>query len=386
MLSSFPDNELRQIASSGLFRKRQTIHSAQGATVRLQNKDFINFCSNDYLGLAADPRLSESLKAATDQYGVGSGSSQLVCGRSKPIRQLEEAVAEHTGRDRALIFSSGYMANMAVISSLAANKNDLIVLDKLNHASLIDAARLSRAKLKRYLHADMESLQRQLAPRAALKLVATESVFSMDGDMAPLANIASTCRDGQALLLVDDAHGFGVFGDEGKGSLAYFSLTQEDAPVLMATFGKALGGFGAFVAGPEKLIELMVQKARTLIYSTALPAAIAHTNKRALELVANDKQLSEKLFAQIKRFKQGAKQLSLPLKESASPIQPLVIGEPDRAVQVSENLLQKGILVTAIRPPTVPKGSSRLRITLSARHNDTQVDYLLECLASALKT
>ena len=379
------EQELTRIKSARLYRQPFCVDGPQGPTVYLQNKELINFCSNDYLGLANDVRLINALKASAERHGVGSGASQMVCGRSHAHAELEESLAEHTGRDKVLLFSSGYLANVAIISTLAANDDDLVLEDKLSHASAIDGALLSRAKLRRYLHSDLGSLSKQLKVSAQNKLVFTESVFSMDGDIAPLPETASVCEQEKALLLADDAHGFGVLGVHGGGVLEHFGLTQEAVPIMMATFGKALGGFGAFVAGPEGIMSFLAQKARPLIYSTALPPAIAATNLEALKLVQTDPERREKLFALIARFKQGAKQLALPLKESNTPIQPLMLGEPAVAMQASENLFEKGFLIGAIRPPTVPPNTSRLRITFSARHSEQQVDCLLEGLATMMK-
>jgi len=385
MLPLSHQRELAQIKARGLWRQRRTLEGAQGPTVRLQDREVLNFCSNDYLGLANDPRLIRTLKKSAQRYGVGSGSSQLICGRSRALAELEAFVADYTGRDKALVFSSGYLANLAIINTLAASRHDLVLQDKLNHASAIDAAILSRAKLKRYAHVDIPSLNHGLRFPARNKLVFTEGVFSMDGDIAPLPGIVSASRENRALLLVDDAHGFAVLGASGGGSLEHFNLKQQEAPVLMATFGKALGGAGAFIAGDEAIMDFLLQKARPLIYSTALPAALAATNQEALKIAASDGGRREKLFALIKRFKQGARELSLPLKESATPIQPLMTGAAETAARISDLLLAQGVLIGAIRPPTVPVNSSRLRVTFSSAHTEEQVDCLLERLASVLR-
>ena len=385
MHPSVYQRQLAQIKAKGLDRRRLAIDGAQGATVRLQGRDVLNFCSNDYLGLASDPRLISTFRKAARRYGIGSGSSQLICGRSRAMVELEDFIADYTGRDQALVFSSGYLANLALISALATNRQDLIVQDKLSHASAIDAAVLSRATLKRYVHADMDSLNSCLSFPAENKLLFTEGVFSMDGDIAPLPEIASASRKKDALLIVDDAHGFGVLGETGRGSLERFKLKQKDAPVLMATFGKALGGAGAFVAGNETIMHFLLQKARPLIYSTALPPALAATNHAALKIAAADLARRERLFELIKRFKRGARELSLPVQESDTPIQPLITGDAETTVRISDSLLAQGILISAIRPPTVPVHSSRLRITFSSAHTEGQVDYLLECLSRVLK-
>ncbi len=384
MLSSAYAHELAQIKAKGLYRRRLIIDGAQGPSVRLKDKQVLNFCSNDYLGLAKDPRLIRTFKQAAERYGISSGSSPLVCGRSRALADLEAAVAAHTGRDKALVFSSGYLANLAIMNGLASDKQDLVLQDKLNHASIIDAAILSRARLRRYLHRDIDSLKRRLRLPARQRLVSTEGVFSMEGDIAPLPGVVAACREHGATLIVDDAHGLGVLGEGGGGSLEHFKLNQNDVPVLMATFGKALGGAGAFVAGSAELIDFLLQKARPLIYSTALAPALAASNRAALEIAANEPGRREKLFALIKRFKKGAHELALPLKDSATPIQPLMIGDAETAVRISDKLLEQGVLISAIRPPTVPVNSARLRITFSAGHTAAQVGRLLECLSLVL--
>jgi 8-amino-7-oxononanoate synthase len=312
---------------------------------------------------------------------VGSGASSLVCGRSTAHLELEEEVARFTGRDKALVFSSGYLANLSIITTLAKHRRDCIFQDRLNHASIIDAAMLSPAKLVRYPHSDAEALAESLAKEHAnFKLVLTDSVFSMDGDMAPLDDLAGSCEINNACLAVDDAHGFGVFGRQGKGLLDHLHLGQNEVPLLMATFGKALGCAGAFVAGQESLVELLVQQARPYIYSTALAPALAVAAKKGLQLIQTESWRQENLFAMIKRFRQGASQAGLKIENSNSPIQPLIVGDPGQTTRLSDALLEKGFMITAIRPPTVPSGTSRLRITITASHTETDIDQLIEAL------
>jgi 8-amino-7-oxononanoate synthase len=373
---------LSRRSQEGLYRQRLTLESAQGPTVRLQGREYLNFCSNDYLGLASHPKVIEGLRAAAVEYGAGSGASHLVCGHSRPHHQLEEALAEFTGRPRALLFSCGYMANTGVLTTLL-QKGDQVFQDRLNHASLLDGGLYSGARFRRFPHNDVPALERKLQkPEAAgLKLVVVDGVFSMDGDTAPLAELAAVCRRRQAWLMVDDAHGFGVMGERGAGSTEAAGLDAESVPVLMATLGKALGTAGAFVAGSEVLIEGLIQQARNYIYTTALPPAVAAATGVSLRLLQQESWRRGHLQDLISRFRRGAVQLELPLMASSSPIQPLLAGEARRASAISERLRQQGLLIGAIRPPTVPAGTSRLRVTLSAAHAAEQVDQLLEQLA-----
>ncbi len=376
-------NQLDELKRKSLFRNRKTIESAQASRVVLNGKTFINFCSNDYLGFANHPKIVKAFKRGADKYGVGSGASSLVCGRSKAHLELEEEVAKITGRDKAILFSSGYLANLAIVGSFAQTRKDCVFQDKLNHASMLDASQISRSKLVRYPHLDVSRLGEALSSeRTNTKLVLTDSIFSMDGDIAPLREIAELSARHEAMLVVDEAHGFGVFGEHGSGVLRDLNLDQRDAPLMMATFGKALGCAGAFVAGAENNIELMIQKARTYIYSTALAPAVAVAANEGLRLLVSESWRQEHLFALIKRFREGARLTGLPIMDSISHIQPLITGSADKATKLSETLLKQGLLISAIRPPTVPKNSSRLRITLSADHSEEDVDLLLDVLAS----
>ena len=373
--------DLDYIRGAGLFRKRRVIKSPQGAVVTVDNQRLVNFCSNDYLGFANDARLIRALQQAAETYGVGSGASQLVCGRSSMHAELETELARITGRDRAVVFSSGYLANLSLAMTLCPGRTDLIVADRLSHASMIDAARLSPAVFKRYRHADPVSLEQQLNKWGQKrKLVLTDSIFSMDGDVAPLPDIVKVCRQARACLVVDDAHGFGVLGKSGRGALEYFDLGQEDVPLLMATFGKALGVFGAFIAGQTQLIELLIQRARTYIYTTALPPALAATALMSLRLLDDEPWRREHLQSLIKRFQEGAVQLGLPVLPSSTPIQPLMVGSASAAVKLSDKLFRQGFFISAIRPPSVPNNTARLRITLSAAHTEEQIDHLLDAL------
>lgn len=392
--SQLPDN-LETIAAACLYRSRRIIASPQGINLQIDGRNIINFCSNDYLGLANHPDVVSAFKVAADHYGVGSGSAHLICGHSVAHHALEEELAAFTGRDRALLFSTGYMANIGVISALLG-RGDAVFEDRLNHASLLDGGLLSGARFKRYAHADVENLNVHLKKATGNKLIVTDGVFSMDGDFAPLQALSVAAKAEDAWLMVDDAHGLGVIGERGGGLLEYFGLNQNDVPVLMGTLGKGFGTFGAFVAGSDVLIETLIQKARTYIYTTALPAAVAEATRASLKIVIAENWRRDKLNKLADRFRMGAGQLGLQLinpicAESVNPnhitsaIQPIIIGESQRAMELSNALLNAGFLVSAIRPPTVPQGSARLRVTFSALHGEHQVDRLLDALYKATR-
>lgn len=368
---------LAQRREQDLFRQRLTLDSAQGPLVRIDGREFLNFCSNDYLGLAAHPRVVERFQRAASEYGVGSGASHLVCGHSRPHQALEEALAELTGRPRALLFSSGYAANTGTLGTLL-KPGDHVFQDRLNHASLLDGGLHSGARFSRFKHNDVSDLARRMAGIDSPRLVVVDGVFSMDGDTAPLAELAALCRREQAWLMVDDAHGIGVMGERGAGSVEAAGLSVEDVPVLMATLGKSLGSAGAFVAGDELLIEALLQQARNYVYTTATPPAVAAAALASLELLQAEPWRRDHLHALIARFRRGAAQLGLALMDSESAIQPLLCGDAARALSLSRQLRERGLLISAIRPPTVPAGTSRLRITLSAAHSEQQVDRLLD--------
>jgi len=361
--------QLESLKLQGLYRSRRII----------DDKTVVNFCSNDYLGLAKNETVIAAFKKAADIYGVGSGSAHLICGHSYAHHALEEELAQFTGRERALLFSTGYMANVGTINALL-KQGDSVFEDKLNHASLLDGGLSSVAHFKRYPHADLKQLEKLLTGANGQKLIVTDGVFSMDGDVAPLHELAKIATQKSAWLMVDDAHGFGVLGKMGGGLVEELNLTQNDVPILMGTLGKAFGTFGAFIAGSETLIETLIQSARTYIYTTALPPAIAEATRASLKIIIHETWRREKLQSLITQFKTGAAQLNLPLMPSDSPIQPLLIGDSFRATQMSEQLLNAGFLVSAIRPPTVPKNKARLRITFSALHESEDVARLLETL------
>jgi 8-amino-7-oxononanoate synthase len=370
------ENTLETVAAQGLYRKRRIVASPQGVHLTADGRELLNFCSNDYLGLANHPEVVRAFKNAADRYGVGSGSAHLICGHSEAHHALEEELAEFTGRERALLFSTGYMANLGAISALIGN-GDTVIEDRLNHASLIDGGLLSSARFKRYRHGDPEHLTNLLEDAGGKKLLVTDGVFSMDGDLAPLPDLAKIAQDQDAWLMVDDAHGLGVLGEQGGGVLEHYGLTQTDVPVLVGTLGKAFGTFGAFVAGSDILIELLIQKARTYIYTTALPPAVAEATRASLKIARAESWRRDRLKQLTERFRQGTKQLGLELIASPSPIQPILIGDSRKATALSEALLAAGFLVSAIRPPTVPQGSARLRVTFSAAQEEWQVDRLL---------
>ncbi|MEQ9396148.1 8-amino-7-oxononanoate synthase [Haliea sp.] len=371
---------LEERRAAGLYRQCLTLESGQGPLVRLDGREYLNFCSNDYLGLASHPKVIESLRAAASTWGVGSGASHLVCGHSAPHQALEEALADFTGRPRALLFSSGYAANTGILQALL-QPGDTVLQDRLNHASLLDGGLHSGARLRRFAHNDCADLGRKLAQATGPALVAVDGVFSMDGDSAPLAAIARVCGQRQAWLMVDDAHGFGVAGANGAGSVEAAGLDMAEVPVLMATLGKALGTSGAFVAGSELLIEALIQSTRNYIYTTAMPPALAAASLTALGLLREEAWRREQLAALVTAFREGAGELGLPLVAANSAIQPLLVGDAARAIELSRQLRDRGILISAIRPPTVPAGTSRLRITLSAAHSGAQVERLLATLA-----
>lgn len=368
-----------------LYRSPRISESAQQPLMQIDGKEYLTFCSNDYLGLANHPILIKAFQKAAEKYGVGSGAAHLINGHSIEHTKLEEELAEFTGRDRALLFSTGYMANMGTVNALL-ERGDYLFADRLNHASLVDAGLLSQAKMKRYAHADVSALEKLYRKKSDAQvadsnsMILTDGVFSMDGDEAPLKALSHIAKKNQAWLMVDDAHGFGMLGKQGAGQLEQDKLSQEDVPILMATLGKGVGTAGAFVAGGEELIEYLIQSARTYVFTTAMPPSIAAATRASLEIIQEESWRREKLRTLIQLFKQGAKQLGFDLMPSNTAIQPILIGSSEKGLQISQKLQDKGILVTAIRPPTVPKDSARLRITFSANHTEEHIQKLLEAL------
>ena len=363
----------------GLRRVRRVLASPQRARVTVDGRDYVAFCSNDYLGLAADPRLAAAAREGVDRYGVGGGASHLILGHGTAHHELEEALAQFVRLPRALLFSTGYMANMGVVSALTG-RGDAVFADKLNHASLNDAALVSRAAFKRYAHNDLDALARLLATTTARRrLVVTDAVFSMDGDIAPVAALLELCERHDAYLFIDDAHGFGVLGEAGRGTLEHFGITS-DRIIYMATLGKAAGVAGAFVAGDETLIETLIQNARTYIYTTATPPLLAHALLASLQIIAQEEWRRERLRALIAQLRDGLAVSPWQLMPSETPIQPLLVGGNDAALALSARLAATGLLVPAIRPPTVPQGTARLRISLSADHEAADVARLVAAL------
>lgn len=356
------------------------IDSPQAVEVQAGAERLLSFCSNDYLALANHPAVREAFCTASERYGVGAGASHLVSGHSRAHHLLEEELAEWLGSERTLLFSTGYMANLGVVGVLAG-RGSRILEDRLNHASLIDAARLARAKVSRYPHRSVSRLTELATTGPPVGLVTTDAVFSMDGDLAPLPDLVRIAQSVNARLLVDDAHGFGVLGRTGRGSLEHWGLTPKDPIVLMGTLGKALGTFGAFVAGSDELIEALIQEARTYTYTTALPPAVAEATRASLRIMQEESWRRERLRELVQRFRTGARDLGLSLADSPTPIQPLILGSAARANAAAFALRAAGLLVPAIRPPTVPVGSARLRISLSAGHEFGHVDRLLDALA-----
>ncbi len=365
-----------------LYRQRPLLDSPQGTEVRVDGQTLLAFCSNDYLGLASHPAVIEALQQGAARWGVGGGASHLVIGHSRPHHELGGALAAFTGRPRALLFSTGYMANLAAVTALLG-RGDTVLEDRLNHASLLDAGLLSGARLARYRHNDVAAMAARLAAARGQTLVVTDGVFSMDGDLADLPALAAAARAGQAWLMVDDAHGFGVLGTRGGGIVEQFGLGLDEVPVRVGTLGKALGTAGAFVAGSEALIETLIQFARPYIYTTSQPPALACATLKSLALVRDEPWRRAQLARLVARFREGAAEIGLPLLDSLTPIQPVLVGDSGRALRLSALLRQRGILVGAIRPPTVPAGSARLRITFSASHSLAQLEQLLAALAES---
>lgn len=370
---------LQELKRKHLYRRRRVLSSPQGVEVRVDGRQMLAFCSNDYLGLANHPALKQAMIAGVKKYGVGAGASHLLSGHSAAHHALEEELADFVGAERALLFSTGYMANQAVITALT-NRHSLIIEDRLNHASLIDAARLSRAQVKRYAHADADAVAGMLDSKTDT-MVTTDAVFSMDGDQAPLELLAGITSQAGAWLLADDAHGLGVLGDHGRGSFSQAGLKLAPHTIYMGTLGKAMGTAGAFVAGSEELVETLVQRGRTYIYTTAMPPAVAEATRAAVRLLGDSDELVRKLGHNVNYFRNAASELGLQLMDSTTAIQPIVLGTSEHALAASQMLEADDILVPAIRPPTVPEGTARLRVTLSAAHSEQHIDRLLQALS-----
>jgi 8-amino-7-oxononanoate synthase len=378
------ERSLDELDRGLLRRRRATLATSAGAgewpTVTVDGRPAVDFCSNDYLALARHPDIARAMAAAALRHGAGSGASHLIAGHGVEHARLEEELARFTGRARALLFSTGYMANLAVIGALAG-RGELVLLDRLCHASLIDAALLCRGRMKRFAHADAAAAARALtAGGGSAALIATDGVFSMDGDLAPLGELARVSRAHHCWLVVDDAHGLGVLGPTGGGSLEQCGLDEEAVPVLVGTLGKAFGTFGAFVAGAADVIELLLQRARPYAYTTALPQAVAAATREALRIAAREPWRRERVLHLARRFAQAAHERGVPVMASATPIQPVLLGSAARVLRAQDELLGAGFWVAAIRPPTVAPGGARLRVALSAAHTEAQVDELTRVL------
>ncbi|MDR0934296.1 MAG: 8-amino-7-oxononanoate synthase [Burkholderiaceae bacterium] len=380
MIADDIDQALQELEGNKLLRKRRVIASPCTVQAEVDGRSMLTFASNDYLGLAASPILAETAAEAARRWGVGSGGSHVVTGHMQPHEALEQALADFTGAPRALYFSTGYMANLGIVPALAG-RGDAVFSDRLNHASLIDAVLLSRAENIRYRHNDMAHLASLLKEsKAKRKLILTDSVFSMDGDIASLPALFELAQAHDAWLVIDDAHGFGVLGPHGQGSMAHFGLPFHPRILYMGTLGKAAGVSGAFVAGADNVMEWLLQRARTYTFTTATSPVIAATLVKSLELIREGNHLRERLFSLIERLRAGLSHTRLEMPPSSTAIQPVILGSNETALLASKALADQGILVPAIRPPTVPKGSARLRISLSAGHNAEDIDRLIAAL------
>ena len=378
MSISFIQKELQRLKREGLYRTLRQVEGEQGPTIILDGQEVLNLSSNNYLGLANHPALREAAKEALDRYGCGSGASRSISGNMTLHLELEDKIAALKGTEAALVFNSGYQANIGILSSLVG-EGDVIFSDALNHASIIDGCRLSRAKIVVYPHCDLEQLEAGLkkGPARARKLIVTETLFSMDGDEAPLAEIVDLAERYGAMVMVDEAHATGVLGPNGAGVVAKLGL-GERVQVQMGTLGKALGAFGAYVAGSQALRELLINRSRSFIFSTSLPPAVMAMALAAMDLLYKEPQRRLALWHNCRGMREGLKKLGFNLGESQSQIQPLVIGEVQKCMAFSEQLLQKGVFAQGIRPPSVPQGTSRLRITLMATHTHEHIHRALK--------
>ena len=385
MIVDLLHEELASLAQQGLQRSHRVVASPSAPLLNVDGHAVIAFCSNDYLGLANNPEVIAALAQGANEWGAGAGASHLICGHQKPHEDLQIALARFVGMDKALLFSTGYMANMGIISALVG-RGDAVFADRLNHASLLDAVQLSRAEHMRYPHGDLGILKGQLAATTCKrKMILTDAVFSMDGDLAPLPELFELAEKHDAWLVIDDAHGFGTLGPQGQGSLTHYKLSAHPRIIYMGTLGKAAGVSGAFVAGNATVIDYLLQTSRTHIFTTASAPALAVALQKSLQLIEQADQQRAHLNALITRLRSGLTSLPWELmtqEGTQTPIQPIIVGSNEAALRLTEGLLKQGFWVPAIRPPTVPAGKARLRITLSAKHSETQVDALLSALRS----
>lgn len=373
-------DELRDLENQGLRRSLRTLDSPQGRKVTLGDKQVLNFCSNDYLGLANDARIKRAALEAVEEYGFGSGASRLVCGNMLPHEKLEEELAEFKNVESALVFSSGYMANTGIIPALM-DRHSFVLSDRLNHASITDGIILSRAKLMRYPHADMQFLRDMLKslPAGRPKMIVTDTVFSMDGDRAPLKEIVALACRYEAMVMVDEAHAFGVLGKHG-GGLAQELELGDQVDIQMGTLSKAAGCFGAYACGKKVLRDYLINKSRSFIYTTAMPPALAQAARAALKIIHQEDQLRHQLQDNANFLRTSLKEMGFDTMDSSTPIIPILVKDPSQAKEMSQRLLEQGIFVQAIRPPTVPMGTSRLRLTVTAVHIKEDLQQLLNAL------
>ncbi len=375
MKDTFFRDEINDLKKKGLYRELRTVEGEQDSSVLINGKRVLMFSSNNYLGLANHPGIKKASMDAALYYGTGSGGSRLISGSMEVHRTLEKELALFKGTDGALLFSSGYHANVGAISALAG-EGDLILSDEFNHASIVDGCRLSRGEVRVYKHGDMNSLKEILRRSSKFKrrLIVTDSVFSVDGDIAPLPDIVDLAEKYSALVMVDDAHGTGVLGKKGKGAIEHFGL-EGKVEIQMGTLGKALGSFGAYIAGSEDLIQYLVNKTRSLLYTTALPPSVCGSALAALKILGERPELVSQLRNNASYFRKGMRDLGYPISESGTPILPLILRDPFVTMNMARSLFDEGVYVQGIRPPTVPEGTSRLRITLMASHTREQLDF-----------
>jgi 8-amino-7-oxononanoate synthase len=378
----FIDEELLGLEQKGLRRVLRNIEGSQRTRLKVSGQEALNFCSNNYLGLADDRRLIEAAQKSMVVEGFGSGASRLVCGNLGSFRMLEQRLTEFKGAQKALVFSSGYMANVGIISSLFG-RGDVIFSDKLNHASIVDGSLLSQAEFKRYPHLDMNALEDLLKKTTSFKrrCIITDSVFSMDGDVAPLDKIVELAKRYDCMTMIDEAHAFGVMGEHGRGAAEHFGV-EKDIDIQMGTFSKAAGSFGAYVCGSEKLIDYLINKARSFIYTTGLPPSVAAASTQAIEIIKREPQRREQLWKNAKYVLSQLKQRGFDTLSSQTPIIPILVKDSSRALEFSKRLLEQGIFISAIRPPTVPVNTARLRLSIMATHTQEDLDYLLKHLSS----
>ncbi|VAX36793.1 8-amino-7-oxononanoate synthase [hydrothermal vent metagenome] len=371
------DKELGDLGQKDLKRILRPQEGSQGRTIFIEGKEVLNFCSNNYLGLASDKRLCDAAKAVMEEQGFGAGASRLVCGNMPAHQQLEHAIANFKGAEACLLFSSGYMANVGIISSLFG-RGDIIFSDKFNHASIIDGILLSRAVFKRYPHRNMGVLEKMLKASKGhqRKVIITDSVFSMDGDIAPLDQIVALAQEYDCLVMIDEAHALGMMGKKGKGLAEHFNV-EDKIDIQMGTLSKAAGSFGAYCCGSKALIEILINKARSFIYTTGLPPSVAAASQKAIEIIRQEDHLRTQLWEKTCYVQAALKQMGFNTMDSQTPIIPILVGEAKTSVQFSKRLLEEGFFISAIRPPTVPRDTARLRLTIMVMHTQEDLDYLL---------